>query len=138
MLTDQQVFTYETKPKCFQNITKDVSEFSHQAGLDTALCHLFVPHTSCSLIITENMDLDVLGDLQSFMTDLVPETRCYAHGTEGPDDMPAHIRNVLTSPSQTIPLVKGELALGQWQGIFLWEHRNYAHERKVIVTLSGL
>ena len=94
-------------------------------------------HTSASLIIQENADPDVLVDLENFLSKLVPEGYNYVHSTEGPDDMPAHIRSVLTHTSEQIPISGGRLVLGTWQGIYLWEHRRFSHNRELFIHLSG-
>ena len=107
------------------------------SGVTTGLCTVFLRHTSASLIIQENADPDVLVDLETFLARLVPEGNHYVHSTEGPDDMPAHIRTVLTHTSETIPVVRGRLGLGTWQGIYLWEHRARGSAREVIVHVTG-
>ena len=100
---------------------------------------LFVQHTSCSLVIMENADPDARIDLHEYFNRLVPESEPYfIHTYEGPDDMPSHIRMVLTGCSETVPIVDGKLALGTWQGLFLFEHRDAPHERRVMVTLMGV
>lgn len=119
-------------------------EFSHQARMFVeeararmGTCTLFVQHTSASLTIQENADPSVQRDLASFLARLVPEgDPIYTHTDEGPDDMPAHIKAALTSTSLTIPIVDGRLALGTWQGLFLWEHRTRPHQRKVLIHLN--
>jgi secondary thiamine-phosphate synthase enzyme len=98
---------------------------------------VFLRHTSASLIIQENADSDVLADLETFLSRLVPEGNLYRHSTEGPDDMPAHIRTVLTHTSETIPITQGRLALGTWQGLYLWEHRARGSAREVVVHVTG-
>ena len=102
------------------------------------LCHIFLRHTSASIIISENADPDVLRDLETFMSAVVPDgDGRFLHTAEGEDDMPAHIRAVLTQTSVTIPITNSQLALGTWQGIFLWEHRKSAHTRNITLTLQG-
>jgi len=101
------------------------------------LLHVFVLHTSASLTINENADPDVLHDLQTRLADLAPEDYPYRHNSEGPDDMPAHIKTALTNCSLSIPVADGRLALGTWQGIYLWEHRRRATARKLVLTLHG-
>ena len=109
-----------------------------RAGGGPGLCHLFVTHTSASLIICENADPQVLRDLDAYLTRLVPDgDRLFRHTAEGPDDMPAHVRSVLTQTHLTIPLRDGRLLLGTWQGIFLYEHRRRGHRRRVIVSLDA-
>lgn len=117
-------------------LTRLVGEVIAQSGVGDGLCNLFVPHTSASLLLGENYDPSVRRDLEAFMGRLVPDgDPAYEHDAEGPDDMPAHIRTALTQSSVVVPIVAGELRLGSWQGIYLWEHRMAAHERRVIVTV---
>ncbi len=119
-------------------ITPQVKQVVKDSGITTGLCTVFICHTSASLIIQENADPDVLQDLARFFAKLVPEDGIsYLHGTEGPDDMPAHIRSVLTKTSEHIPIHQGQLVLGTWQGIYLWEHRSRSHMREIIVHVSG-
>jgi len=120
-----------------QRFTHEVESAVRDSGVSTGLCSLFLRHTSASLVIQENADPDVLADMETFLTQLVPEDRVYRHSTEGPDDMPAHIRTALTHTSEQIPIINGRLGLGTWQGIYLWEHRHHAHHREVIVHISG-
>lgn len=133
----QQTLKIKTNPKNFHKITRDVQEVVAKSGIQTGLCNLFLRHTSASLIIQENADPDVLVDLESFLSKLVPEGYNYVHSTEGPDDMPAHIRSVLTHTSEQIPISGGRLVLGTWQGIYLWEHRRFSHNRELFIHLSG-
>jgi len=98
---------------------------------------VFVQHTSASLVIQENADPAVLRDLSRFMAELVPESRPWEHDDEGPDDMPAHVRSVLTKTSEAIPITGGKLALGIWQGLYLWEHRAAPHTRRLVVHVAG-
>ena len=98
---------------------------------------MFLRHTSASLIIQENADPDVLKDLANFMAKLVPESGQYIHDAEGADDMPAHIRTVLTHTSEHIPINKGQLVLGIWQGIYIWEHRQRNHSRELVIHVCG-
>ena len=119
-------------------ITSKVQRLVSESGLSEGLCHLLVRHTSASLRIQENADPTVLSDLEHFMNKLVPEfDPDYRHTIEGPDDMPAHIRSVLTQVSEQIPVSGKRLMLGTWQGIFLWEHRRHGRQRKVVVNLFG-
>lgn len=108
-----------------------------ESGIKTGICHLFLRHTSASLIIQENADPDVLKDLENFLSKLVPEWENYIHNAEGPDDMPAHIRTVLTHTSEQIPIGQGRLLLGTWQGIYIWEHRQRSHSRELVVHVMG-
>jgi len=102
------------------------------------LCHIFIMHTSASLAITENADPRVHNDLENFLARLVPDgDPLYTHTSEGDDDMPAHIRTILTDSALTVPITEARLALGIWQGIYLWEHRSRPHERRIVLTISG-
>jgi len=122
----------------FYNLTRDVQAQIRDSGISTGLCNLFVRHTSCSLMIQENADPDVLHDMEQFMQRLVPDgDPAFLHRAEGPDDMPAHIRMALTQVSLTIPIMDDRLALGTWQGIYLYEHRLHAMNRSVLIHLQG-
>jgi secondary thiamine-phosphate synthase enzyme len=123
-----------TKGPGLTNITADIARLAN--GIGDGQLTLFIRHTSASLTIQENADPDVLADLEAFMKNLVPwDERLYRHTTEGPDDMPAHIRAALTATSLTIPVIGGRLALGTWQGVYLWEHRAAPQNREVVVQL---
>lgn len=120
------------------DITAQVGRIVRASGVQTGLAQVFAQHTSCSLIITENADPAVHADLQSYFAWLVPDgDPRYVHDDEGPDDMPAHLRSVLTQTSLSLPVTGGRLALGTWQGVYLWEHRARPHERAVVVTVLG-
>ena len=120
------------------DITREVAETVRGSGVRDGLATLFIRHTSASLLIQENADPAVLRDLEGWLNRLVPEEdRLYTHTAEGPDDMPAHIKSALTATSLSIPLVGGELALGTWQGIFLWEHRHHRDNREVLINVIG-
>ena len=135
----QKSLTITTSPKNFHRLTAPIEAIVAESGITTGLCSLFVCHTSASLLIQENADPDVLTDLANFFAKLVPEdSSLYYHSTEGPDDMPAHIRSVLTRTSEQIPIARGKLVLGIWQGIYLWEHRQSRHQRKVVVHITGV
>lgn len=122
--------------KGLQDITPAVAAEVASAGLDEGLCTLFIQHTSASLLIQENYDPSARIDLQSWFDRLVPENDpIYTHTAEGADDMPAHLKAALTATSLSIPVISGSLALGSWQGIFLWEHRRYRGDRRVIMHL---
>lgn len=109
-----------------------------RSGLTCGTVHVFCQHTSCSLVIMENADPSARRDLEAWLDRLVPENDPhFEHTLEGPDDMPSHIKMALTRTGETIPFAGGRLLLGTWQGIFLWEHRRSAHERNVVVTVSG-
>ena len=133
----RQTLTVQTEPYTFHDITREVQDAAADAGVRDGVCHLFIRHTSASLLVQENYDPSVRHDLARFMTRLVPEGDDYAHAIEGRDDMPAHIRSALTSVSETIPVADGKLLLGRWQGIYLWEHRARGHQREVVVTVMG-
>lgn len=119
------------------NVTARVQEVVARSGLQTALCTVFIQHTSASLVIQENADPNVLRDLNDWMNDLAPESRPWIHDDEGPDDMPAHARSAVTKTSETIPVSAGRLALGTWQGLYVWEHRARPHSRRLVVHLAG-
>ncbi len=134
----QKVLKIKTTGKSLHKITRDIDSVVANSGVDTGLCTVFVRHTSASLVIQENADPDVLTDLANFFAKLVPEDgRSYIHSAEGADDMPAHIRSALTQTSEQIPISRGRLVLGTWQGIYLWEHRQRNHHREVVVHVSG-
>ncbi len=133
----QRQLDIETQGKSFTNITRRVQEVVAASGIDTGLCTVFVRHTSASLLIQENADPAVLRDLRDWMADAVPESRRWEHDAEGPDDMPSHVRSALTSTSESIPVGGGELLLGTWQGLYLWEHRARGHRRWVVVHIAG-
>ena len=118
-------------------ITREVAEVVAQQGGGDGLCTVFMPHTSASLVIQENADPSAVSDLERWLERLVPEgDALYTHTAEGPDDMPAHIKAALTATSLSIPVLAGRLALGTWQGIFLWEHRRARSERDVLVHVT--
>ncbi len=120
------------------DITREAAAFVADAGIECGMAHLFVQHTSCSLLIQENADPDVRGDLERFFSRLVPDgDPIFRHTAEGPDDMPAHVRAALTAVSLSIPVRRGRLALGTWQGIYLYEHRHHAGRRRVIIHVTG-
>jgi secondary thiamine-phosphate synthase enzyme len=134
---EQTELIVETRGRGTYEITSQVALAVAAADIETGLCHLFITHTSASLMLCENADPDVLRDLETFMRDLAPDgDPRFVHIAEGPDDMSAHVRSVLTQSSLTIPISSGRLALGTWQGVFLWEHRKHAHRRRVVVTIQ--
>ena len=119
-------------------INSEIDQLIRKSGVDTGLCHIFIHHTSASLIITENADNDVRRDLENYFSKLVVDgDPAYFHDQEGPDDMSAHIRSILTQSEISIPISAGRLATGTWQGIYLWEHRTSPHRRRLTVTLHG-
>jgi secondary thiamine-phosphate synthase enzyme len=133
----QEVVEIRTPGRGFTNVTQQVQAAVGRSGAKTALCTVFVQHTSASLVIQENADPNVLRDLGAWLADLAPEARPWVHDDEGPDDMPAHVRAILTGCSLAIPVHAGKPMLGTWQGIYLYEHRTHAHQRKVTVTVLG-
>ena len=133
----QKLLRVSTTGKSFHNITAKIEAIVAESGIETGLCSLFLRHTSASLVIQENADPDVLVDLANFMAKIVPEGNHYIHDAEGPDDMPGHIRTVLTHTSEQIPINRGHLVLGTWQGIYVWEHRQQNNVRELVVHISG-
>ena len=133
----QKILEINTSPKSFLDITEDVQTLVSESGLDNGICNLFIKHTSASLVIQENYDPSVRQDFETIFSKLVPEDFPYVHNMEGKDDMPAHVRSALTSTSEAVPVVNGKLSLGTWQGIYVWEHRDQRHIRKVTVSLIG-
>ena len=138
MTITQQSLSVNTSPRKTHDITSEVQNLVMESGIETGLCHLFIKHTSASLILCENADPDVKIDLETFMQSIAPDgDPMFIHDMEGPDDMPAHIRTMITNVSLTIPVTNGRCNLGTWQGIYLWEHRTSSHGRNVIVTING-
>ena len=132
----QTILEFATRGRGTRDITREVAEAVEAAGPGAGLAHVFVQHTSCSLIITENADADVRRDLDTILARLAPDgDPAYRHDAEGPDDMAAHVRNMLTGSGVTVPVNDGRLLLGTWQGIYLYEHRTSPHRRKVVVTV---
>lgn len=130
--------TVETRGRGLVEITPPVAQWVHAQAMSTGLCTVFCRHTSASLLIQENADPDVRTDLETYFATIAPEDPGrYVHGSEGPDDMPAHIRTALTQVSLTIPLAGGRLVLGTWQGIYLFEHRRRPHRREIVLHLIG-
>jgi len=131
-------FEVSTRGRGTYEITDRVAEVVRGSGIARGLCTVFVHHTSASLIVSENADPSVRSDLDRFFARLVPDgDPLFRHAAEGPDDMPAHIRSILTQTSLTIPVEAAEPDLGTWQGVFLWEHRAAPHRRKVTVSIVG-
>ena len=134
----QQRISVQTKGRGIYDLSQRIHDAVAQAGVVTGICHLFIQHTSASLIICENADPDVMHDLENFMQRLVPDgDPLFVHTAEGPDDMPAHVRSILTQSELSVPISEGRCALGTWQGVYLYEHRSAPHLRNVIVTLHG-
>ncbi|HIK32039.1 MAG TPA: YjbQ family protein [Oscillatoriales cyanobacterium M59_W2019_021] len=133
----QKLLRIQTTGKSLTRITSQVEAIVAESGIELGLCTLFLRHTSASLLIQENADPDVLIDLENFFAQLVPESGDYVHSAEGLDDMPAHIRTALTHTSEHIPISRGRLVLGTWQGIYIWEHRQRRHGRELVVHVSS-
>lgn len=133
-----KTITVSTRGRGTHELTAEVQAFVRQSGVATGLCHVFVHHTSASLMLCENADPSVRRDLEAFMGRLVRDgDPLFEHTTEGPDDMPAHIRTLLTQTGLTMPIIDGACALGTWQGVYLWEHRTHPHRRRVTITVHG-
>jgi len=134
----QESITVQTRGRGTYDITAAVRDIVGASGVATGLCHVFIRHTSASLMLCENADPDVMRDMETFMARLVPDgDPAFVHTMEGPDDMPAHVRSVLTQSELSIPVSGGRCALGTWQGIYVWEHRHASHARSVVVTVHG-
>lgn len=130
--------TIDTSGRGSYDITDALQRIVSAARTSRGLCNVFIHHTSASLMICENADPDVRTDLEAFMARLVPDgDPLFEHTAEGPDDMPAHVRSVLTQTALSIPVSEGRCVLGTWQGVYLWEHRTGAHRRRITVTLLG-
>lgn len=137
-MNHQSILQFSTPGRGTSNITDAITHAVTASGVQTGLVHVFVQHTSCSLTITENADPDVRRDLETILMRVAPDgDPVYRHDLEGPDDMAAHARSVLTGSGLTVPVGAGRLLLGTWQGIYLWEHRTSAQSRRVVVTVLG-
>ncbi|MBB3219262.1 secondary thiamine-phosphate synthase enzyme YjbQ [Pseudoduganella umbonata] len=137
-MAHQSVLHFSTTGRGTRDITDAVAAAVRESGVTCGVAHVFVQHTSCSLTITENADPDVRRDLETVVARLAPDgDPAYRHDTEGPDDMAAHARTMLTDTALTVPVGGGRLLLGTWQGIYLWEHRTAPHRRSVVVTVLG-
>ena len=138
LMIEHKILQLRTKGRGTTEITADVAHAVTASGIRDGVCTAFLQHTSASLVLCENADLDVRRDLETILARLAPDgDPAYVHDTEGPDDMAAHARAVLTSNSVTIPVADGRLMLGTWQGLYLWEHRTSAHTRSLVVTIVG-
>ncbi len=134
----QKTLSAATRGRGTYDITREVTDAVRASGIQTGLCHIFVHHTSASLMICENADPDVREDLERFMERIVPDgDTLFSHTAEGPDDMPAHVRSVLTQTSIGIPIAEGRCSLGTWQGLYLWEHRHAGHNRRITIICIG-
>lgn len=133
-----KVLSLRTRGQGLVEITDLVSRVVYESDVGEGLCTVFVRHTSASLTIQENADPSARADLEAWLNRLVPERdSLYTHTTEGPDDMPSHIKSILTNVSLSIPVMNGTLVLGTWQGIYLWEHRKSAHTREIVVHVGS-
>jgi len=128
----------ETSGRGTYDLSTDVQRHVVESGIDTGMCHVFICHTSASLMLCENADPGVMRDLETFMSRITPDgDPAYTHTAEGPDDMSAHVRSILTQSDLNLPIDGGRCALGTWQGIYLWEHRHAPHSRRIVVTIQG-
>lgn len=133
-----ETLSIEAQGRRLYDITPQVVQWVQQSGIQSGLLTLYIQHTSASLLINENYDRDVLVDMEAFFNRLVPDgDDLFIHTVEGPDDMPAHVRTALTQTSLSIPVLQGRVALGQWQGIFLFEHRHLPARRRVLMHVIG-
>ena len=134
----QQELAVATQGRGTYELSADVQSVVAASGIKSGMCHVFVRHTSASLMLCENADPSVRVDLETFFSKQVPDgDAMFTHTAEGPDDMPAHVRSVLTQSDLNLPVSDGQCALGTWQGIYLWEHRLAPHARQVVVTVQG-
>ena len=139
MLVHQDILVVPTRGRGLVDVSRKVQEVVSASGVVTGLCTIFVQHTSASLVIQENADPAVLRDLETWMARIAPEdARAYEHDAEGPDDMPAHLRASVTKTSEVVPVSRARLALGTWQAIYLWEHREAPHTRNLVVHVQGV
>jgi len=137
-MVKQAELSVSTSGRGTYDISDDVQRVVASSGIDTGLCHIFIRHTSASLMLCENADPSVMVDLEAFMQRQAPDgDPMFTHTAEGPDDMPAHVRSILTQSDLNVPVTNGRCALGTWQGVYLWEHRFAPHERKVTLTITG-
>ncbi len=137
-MTYQQILSIQSRGRGTYDISREISQIASDSGIQTGLCHIYLRHTSASLILCENADPEVRDDLERFMVRLVPDgDPLFRHMNEGADDMPAHIRSILTNMDLTLPVVHGRLALGTWQGVYLYEHRARPHRRELVITFEG-
>ncbi|HJV76727.1 MAG TPA: secondary thiamine-phosphate synthase enzyme YjbQ [Noviherbaspirillum sp.] len=137
-MNHQCILEFSTSGRGSRNITREVGQVVTESGVQTGIVHVFAQHTSCSLTITENADPDVHRDLDTILARLAPDgDPAYRHDPEGPDDMAAHARSVLTGAGLSVPVGSGRMLLGTWQGIYLWEHRTSAQQRRIVVTVLG-
>ena len=137
-MSEQHHLTFNTQGRSSVEISEDIAAIVRSSGVKTGIAHIFVRHSSCGLAITENADASVRHDLETLMQRWAPDGDPeYRHDMEGDDEMAAHARSLLTGSSVTVPVGEGQLLLGAWQGIYLFEHRTHGHRREIIVTLIG-
>lgn len=137
-MISQSEILIQTRGRGTYDISAEVEAAVRSSGIVSGLCHVFIRHTSASLMLCENADPDVRRDLETFMARIAPDgDPDFVHTAEGPDDMPAHVRSVLTQTGLSIPVRDGRCALGTWQGIYLWEHRRAGHRRTLLLTVQG-
>ena len=137
-MISQSEILIQTRGRGTYDVSAEVEAAVRSSGIVCGLCHVFIRHTSASLMLCENADPDVRQDLETFMARIVPDgDPDFVHTAEGPDDMPAHVRSVLTQTGLSIPVRDGRCALGTWQGIYLWEHRRAGHKRTLLLTVQG-
>jgi secondary thiamine-phosphate synthase enzyme len=134
----QSEIRVDTTGRGTYDLTREVQQAVRDSSVEAGLCHLFIQHTSASLMLCENADPSVRRDLETFMARQVPDgDPMFTHTAEGPDDMSAHVRSILTQSDLNIPVRGGRCALGTWQGVYLWEHRTSPHARRVVLTVQG-
>jgi secondary thiamine-phosphate synthase enzyme len=133
----QRTVTVTTRGRGLYDISEQVAAVIRESGVSTGLCTVFVRHTSASLVVQENADPAVLRDMAQWIERVAPESESYEHDAEGPDDMPSHLRSVMTRTSESIPVSGGALALGSWQALYIWEHRRAGHRRDIVVHVAG-
>ena len=137
-MTNQRVINLSTQGRGTYDLTGEVQSAVRESGVEIGMCNIFVRHTSASLMLCENADPAVMRDLETFMSRIAPDgDPANTHTAEGPDDMPAHIRSIITHADLNLPVRNGRCDLGTWQGVYLWEHRHAPHQRKVTVTVTG-
>ncbi len=137
-MTTQREIHVPTKGRGTYDLTSEVQAVVRESGVDVGMCNVFIRHTSASLMLCENADPAVMRDLETFMSRIAPDgDPANTHVDEGPDDMPAHIRSIITHADLNLPVRNGRCDLGTWQGVYLWEHRHRPHQRRVTVTVTG-
>ncbi len=137
-MISQHQLQIDTRGRGTYDLSADIQSAVKNSGVETGMCHVFIRHTSASLMLCENADPAVMRDLEAFMSRQIPDgDPMFTHTAEGPDDMPAHVRSVLTQSDLNIPVQHGGCALGTWQGVYLWEHRLAPHQRTVLLTIQG-